>query len=48
MQNRLKRYGYTNTKVLEGSSFFNVVKAERKPGVVTVPAGEITRVSLRQ
>ncbi len=44
LQNRLKRYGYTNTKVLEGSSFFNVVKAESKPGVVTVPAEEITRV----
>ena len=44
LQNRLKRYGYTNTKVLEGSSFFNVVKAADKPGVVTVPAEEITRV----
>lgn len=44
LQNRLKRYGYTNTKVLEGSSFFNVVKVESRPGVVTVPAKEITRV----
>ncbi len=44
LQNRLKRYGYTNTKVLEGSSFFNVVKVADKPGVVTVPAEEITRV----
>lgn len=44
LQNRLKRYGYTNTKVLEGASFFNVVKVAEKPGVVTVPAEEITRV----
>lgn len=44
LQNRLKHYGYTNTKVLEGSSFFNVIKIEKKPGVVTVPAEEITRV----
>lgn len=44
LQNRLKHYGYTNTKVLEGASFFNVIKVEKKPGVVTVPADEITRV----
>ena len=44
LQNRLKYYGYTNTKVLEGSSFFNEIKAEKKPGTVTVPADEITRV----
>lgn len=44
LQNRLKAYGYTNTKVLEGSSFFNVVKVEKKPGVVTVTQEEITRV----
>ena len=44
LQNRLKRYGYTNTKVLEGASFFNVVKAAGTPGVVTIPAEEITRV----
>lgn len=44
LQNRLKHYGYTNTKVLEGASFFNVIKIEKKPGAVTVPAEEITRV----
>ena len=44
LQNRLKHYGYTNTKVLEGSSFFNEIKVEKKPGTVTVPAEEITRV----
>lgn len=44
LQNRLKHYGYTNTKVLEGASFFNVIKIEKKPGIVTVPAEEITRV----
>ncbi len=44
LQNRLKRYGYTNTKVLEGASFFNEVRAEGASGVVTVPAEEITRV----
>lgn len=44
LQNRMKHYGYTNTKVLEGASFFNVIKAEKKPGVVTIPASEITRV----
>ncbi len=44
LQNRLRHYGYINTKVLEGSSFFNVVKTEKKPGVVTIPAEEITRV----
>lgn len=44
LQNRMKRYGYTNTKVLEGAVFFNVIKVEKKPGVVTVPAAEITRV----
>lgn len=44
LQNRMRRYGYTNTKVLEGAVAFNVVKAEKKPGTVTVPASEITRV----
>ena len=44
LQNRLKRYGYTNTKVLEGASFFNEVRAEGASGMVTVPAEEITRV----
>lgn len=44
LQNRLKAYGYTNTKVLEGSVFFNVVKTEKKPGTVTVSPEDITRV----
>ncbi len=44
LQNRLKRYGYTNTKVLEGSSFFNEVKVEKQSGQVTVSPEEITRV----
>lgn len=44
LQNRLRRYGYTNTKVLEGSSFFNVVRVEKTPGKVTVSPEEITRV----
>lgn len=44
LQNRLKHYGYTNTKVLEGSSFFNVVKAGPSDGKVTVSPEEITRV----
>ncbi|MCI8530391.1 MAG: FAD-dependent oxidoreductase [Lachnospiraceae bacterium] len=26
LQNRLRSYGYTNTKVLEGATFFNVIK----------------------
>ncbi len=29
LQNRLKAYGYTNTKVLEGGAFFNDVKVPR-------------------
>lgn len=29
LQNRLKAYGYTNTKVLEGGAFFNEVKVPR-------------------
>lgn len=44
LQNRLKQYGYTNTKVLEGSSFFNVVKVAATEGKVTVSPEEITRV----
>ena len=44
LQNRLKRYGYTNTKVLEGASFFNVVKVEKAQECVTIPMEEITRV----
>lgn len=42
LQNRLKHYGYTNTVVLEGSTFFNDVKVE---GVkATVSAEDIIRV----
>ncbi len=44
LQNRMKHYGYTNTKVLEGSVFFNEVKAPKVSGTVTVSAEEITRV----
>lgn len=44
LQNRLKHYGYTHTKVLEGASFFNVVKAGPSGGRVTVTPEEITRV----
>ncbi len=29
LQNRLKAFGYTNTKVLEGGAFFNEVKVPR-------------------
>ena len=35
LQNRLKYYGYTNTKVLEGSSFFNVIRTGSAAGKVT-------------
>ncbi len=42
LQNRLKHYGYTNTKVLEGGAFFNTVKVET-PGTALTPA-EIKRV----
>ncbi|MCI8632810.1 MAG: FAD-dependent oxidoreductase [Lachnospiraceae bacterium] len=42
LQNRLKQYGYTHTRVLEGSTFFNDVKVE---GVkASVSAEDITRV----
>lgn len=42
LQNRLKHYGYTNTVVLEGSTFFNDVKVK---GVkATVSPEDITRV----
>ena len=42
LQNRLKAYGYTNTKVLEGATFFNDVKVK---GVkATVSPEEIMRV----
>ncbi len=42
LQNRLKHYGYTNTKVLEGGVFFNVVKAENAAGKLSPE--EIKRV----
>ena len=42
LQNRLKHYGYTNTKVLEGGEFFNVVKVENPVG--TLSPAEIKRV----
>ncbi len=42
LQNRLKHYGYTNTKVLEGGEFFNTVKVENPVGALS-PA-EIKRV----
>lgn len=41
LQNRLKAYGYTNTVVLEGASFFNQVKV--KTGT-TVSPEEVARV----
>lgn len=43
LQNRLKYYGYTNTKVLEGATYFNVMPAP-KGGAVTVSAQDIKRV----
>lgn len=42
LQNRLKHFGYTNTVVLEGSSFFNDVRVKNASG--KLPAEEITRV----
>lgn len=42
LQNRLKYYGYTNTKVLEGGEFFNTVKVENPTG--TLSTEEIKRV----
>lgn len=42
LQNRLKFYGYTNTRVLEGGEFFNTVKVENPVGKLS-PA-EIKRV----
>ncbi len=41
LQNRLRSYGYTNTKVLEGGITFNNVKVEIKG---TIPADEVKRV----
>lgn len=42
LQNRLKHFGYTNTRVLEGGAFFNIVKVENAGG--KLPAEEIKRV----
>lgn len=42
LQNRLKSFGYTNTLVLEGSSFFNDVRI--KSAGAAVPPEEVTRV----
>ena len=42
LQNRLKAYGYTNTKVLEGAAFFNDVKVKGVKS--TVSPEEITRL----
>ncbi len=42
LQNRLKSFGYTNTKVLEGASFFNDVKV--KSAGAAVSPEEVTRV----
>lgn len=42
LQNRLKAFGYTNTKVLEGGAFFNDVKVPRSGK--KLPADEIKRV----
>lgn len=42
LQNRLKFYGYTNTKVLEGGVTFNNVKVPRRGG--KLPADEIKRL----
>lgn len=42
LQNRLKSFGYTHTKVLEGSTFFNDVRV--KSAGAAVPPEEVTRV----
>lgn len=42
LQNRLRYYGYTNTKVLEGSTYFNEVRV--KAAGATVSPEEVTRV----
>lgn len=42
LQNRLKYYGYTNTAVLEGATFFN--KVQVKTGGAAVSPEDITRV----
>ncbi len=43
LQNRLKYYGYTNTAVLEGATFFNKVQV-KTGGSAAVSPEEITRV----
>ena len=43
LQNRLKYYGYTNTRVLEGGVTFNVVRAKPVAGAV-IPPEEVKRV----
>lgn len=35
LQNRLKHYGYANTRVLEGGVFFNTVKVENASGKIS-------------
>ena len=42
LQNRLKAFGYTNTRVLEGGAFVNTVKVRAAGG--KLPAAEIKRV----
>lgn len=42
LQNRLKNFGYTNTVVLEGSTFFNDVRVKSQGAAV--PPEEVTRV----
>lgn len=42
LQNRLKFFGYTNTKVLEGGEYFNTVKVENASG--TISPEEVKRV----
>lgn len=42
LQNRLKYYGYTNTRVLEGGEYFNIVKVENPTGKLSPE--EIKRV----
>ena len=43
LQNRLKYFGYTNTRVLEGGATFNVVRIQRASGDA-LPEEEIRRV----
>ncbi|MCI7812703.1 MAG: FAD-dependent oxidoreductase [Lachnospiraceae bacterium] len=42
LQNRLRYFGYTNTVVLEGATFFNDVRVKNVSG--KIPAEEVTRV----